>query len=305
MAIPKYDDIYKEVLIAVSDGDIHSIDSIRDSVAEQKGVTTEDRAVLLNSGVKTIFNDRIGWARTYLKEAGLIDYPQRGCTRITAEGERALITNPTRIDNAFLRKYESFRKFQSYKKPNITAAAKTNFSDTQENATPMERMENAFAEINSSLGDDILAEIMNKAPAFFERLVVKLLVKMGYGGALGDNAEKSTQISGDEGIDGIIREDKLGFRNIYIQAKRWNIDRTVNRPDIQAFVGAIANKAGKGLFITTASFSDGAEQCARENHVVLIDGHRLTSLMIEYGVGVSATQTYEIKKIDLDFFNDL
>jgi restriction system protein len=163
-------------------------------------------------------------------------------------------------------------------------------------------MEGAFSEINFSLGDELLTEIMSQPPEFFERLVVKLLVKMGYGGLLGDSAGQTTKLSGDEGIDGVIREDKLGFSNIYIQAKRWNVSRIVNRPDIQAFVGAIANKAGKGLFITTAAFSDGAKQCARENHLVLIDGNRLASLMIEYGVGVSVIQTYEIKKIDSDFF---
>jgi restriction system protein len=145
---------------------------------------------------------------------------------------------------------------------------------------------------------------MSQPPAFFEDMVVKLLVKMGYGGSLGDEAGQVTKLSNDEGIDGVIREDKLGFSNIYIQAKRWNPDKTVNRPDVQAFVGAIANKAGKGLFITTATFSDGAKQCAKENHIVLIDSNRLTSLMIEYGVGVSTTQTYEIRKIDSDFFTE-
>ena len=144
---------------------------------------------------------------------------------------------------------------------------------------------------------------MNREPAFFEWLVVKLLEKMGYGGSL-EGAGTVTRLSGDDGIDGIIREDKLGFSNIFIQAKRYALDRTVNKPDIQGFVGAIANKAGKGLFITTARFSDGAKQCARENHIVLIDGEKLTSLMIEYGVGVSTIQTYEVKKLDSDFFTD-
>ncbi|MDR0498528.1 MAG: restriction endonuclease [Holophagales bacterium] len=304
MAIPKYHEIYKEILIALSDGDIHSIDSVRNSVADQKGVTASERTILLDSGTRPVFDDRIGWARTYLKAAGLVDYPRRGFTRITEEGKSVLTANPTLIDNAFLRKYESFCEFNLREKPNASATMKSVINDTQDNTTPTERMGIAFAEINSSLGDEILSEIMSQSPRFFEILVVKLLVKMGYGGALGDNAGQVTPISGDDGIDGFIREDKLGFSNIYIQAKRWNIERTVNRPDIQAFVGAIANKAGKGLFITTASFSDGAKQCARENHVVLIDGNRLTTLMIEYGIGVSTTQTYEIKKLDSDFFTD-
>jgi restriction system protein len=304
MAIPKYDDIYKEILLAVADGKIHSIEHVRNKITELKGVTTEECTVMLDSGAKPVFDDRVGWARTYLKAAGLVDYPKRGFTQITDEGRRVLSSsNPTVLDNAFLRQYESFRAFQSRTRQRTNPSGSVG-SDTQENATPAERIETAFSEINSSLGDELLTEIMSQAPDFFERLVVKLLVKMGYGGTLGDTAGQVTKLSGDEGIDGVIREDKLGFSNIYIQAKRWDITRTVNRPDIQAFLGAIANKAGKGLFITTAAFSDGAKQCAKENHVVLIDGNRLTSLMIEYSLGVSGIQTYEIKKIDSDFFTE-
>jgi restriction system protein len=300
MAMPKYDDIYKEILTTLTDGEIHSIEELRDAVAKLTGVTTSERAVMLESGSKPVFDDRVGWARTYLKAAGLVDYPRRGATQITDEGKRVLSRNPAVIDNNFLREYESFRAFQSRTKSKLSLEVR----ETQDNTTPAERIETAFAEINSSLGYELLTEIMSQPPAFFEDMVVKLLVKMGYGGSLGDEAGQVTRLSNDEGIDGVIREDKLGFSNIYIQAKRWNPDKTVNRPDVQAFVGAIANKAGKGLFITTATFSEGAKQCAKENHIVLIDSNRLTSLMIEYGVGVSTTQTYEIKKIDSDFFTE-
>ncbi|MDR0520195.1 MAG: restriction endonuclease [Clostridiales Family XIII bacterium] len=305
MAIPKYDAIYKELLIAISDGDAYSIDAVRNKVAEMKGVTEDERTILLESGSKPIFNDRVGWARTYLKAAGLLSYPKRGFSQITDEGRRVLSDDSVTIDNNLLRNYASFIDFQSRSRNYLPTAAAADSNDQSEsNATPAERLESAFCEINSSLEDELLSEIMGLSSAFFEKLVVMLLVKMGYGGSLGEDAGLVTRMSGDEGIDGVIREDKLGFSNIYIQAKKWDIARKVNRPDIQAFVGAIANKAGKGLFITTASFSDGAKQCAKENHVVLIDGNKLTSLMNEYGLGVSITQTYDIKKIDSDFFSE-
>jgi restriction system protein len=303
MNIPKYDELYKEILLALQDGEPYDIEAIRDKVAKLKGVSDQDRTIMLESGSRSVFNDRIGWARTYLKSAGLVTYPKRGLTQITDEGRAVIAQNPHTIDNEFLQHYDSFREFKDRARQ-ANKSTVNNIDFTQDDTTPSERIQSAFAEINSSLGDELLAEIMRQAPSFFERIVVKLLIKMGYGGSLGDSAGQVTQLSNDEGIDGVIREDKLGFSNIYIQAKRWDISKSVSRPAIQGFVGAIANKAGKGLFITTASFSDGARQCAKENHVVLIDGNRLASLMIEYGVGVSLTQTYEIKEIDSDFFSE-
>jgi restriction system protein len=304
MTIPKYDEMYKEILISISDGSSHSINSIRNSVAQQKNVSDEERTLLLNSGTRPVFDDRVGWARTYLKEAGLLEYPKRGYTRITTAGNDVLVSNPTEIDNNFLSRYDSFLAFRSRSKPDQILNTGSVSENYQEKSTPAEQMENAFAEINLSLSDEILSEIMNHSPAFFERLVIRLLAKMGYGVSLGDNAGFITPFSRDAGIDGVVSEDKLGFSNIFFQAKRWNTDITVNRPEIQKFIGAIANKAGKGLFITTSSFSEGAKQCAQESHIILIDGKHLTSLMIEYGVGVSASQIYEIKKIDSDFFQD-
>ena len=303
MALPKYDDLYREILVSISDGIEHPSADIRDSVAKQKGLTADERAVMMNNGRRAVFDDRVGWARMHLKAAGLIVYPQRGFTQITDEGWKVLANTKTVINNDYLRRYESFRTFISRSTQNAKTSTKMEDA-TQISETPHERIDVAFSEIHASLCDELLTEIMNQAPAFFEGLVVQLLVKMGYGGSAGDNAGQVTKLSSDEGIDGIIREDKLGFSNIFIQAKRWDIKRTVNRPDIQAFVGAIANKAGKGLFISTATFSEGAQKCAKENHVVLIDGNRLAALMIEHGVGVSTTQTYEIKKIDSDFFSE-
>jgi restriction system protein len=219
MYVPKYYEFYSEILDVLSNGEACGMDALRDNVAVKKGLTADNRSILLKSG-QSVYDNRFGWARTYMKAAGLVDFPQRGFTRITEEGERVFASNPTVIDNTFLRQYESFREFQSRSKPNTSVTAGTVVAETQESSTPVEQMEAAFAEINSSLGVEILSEIMSQSPDFFERLVVKLLVKMGYGGALGDTAGYVTPISGDDGIDGVIREDKLGFSNIYIQAKR-------------------------------------------------------------------------------------
>jgi restriction system protein len=297
MAIPKYDDIYKEVLLSIANGDIYGIEHIRSEVARLKGVTAAERAEFLESG-KKIFDDRVNWARTYLKMAGLVDFPKRGFTQITAQGRVSLSRNLP-IDNDFLQQYEPFRAFLSRAKSD----ARTNNNTMHDSITPDEQIATAFKEINASLSNDLLTEIMripeSKRGVFFEELVGKLLVKMGYG-----DAYTVTPRSGDEGIDCVIPEDKLGFSNIYIQAKCWSMEMTIQRPEIQKFVGAIANKKGKGLFITTAKFSDGAKRCADENHIALIDGVRLTLLMIEYGLGVSTIQIYEIKKIDSDFFTE-
>ena len=298
VSIPKHYELYREVLQSLETGGVRSITEIRDFVAEQKNVSEEDRTIPLKSGRRLMFDDRVYWARTYLKAAGFIDYPKRGFTQITDEGKKVLNENPQPLDTAYLSKYESFRAFVGSKPKDDAGEAA---EDDRMEQTPQERMDSSFSQINSVLSGEILGEIMALSPTFFEWLVVRLLEQMGYGGSL-DGAGVVTPRSGDDGIDGIIREDKLGFSNIYIQAKRYALDRTVNKPELQGFVGAIANKAGKGLFITTAKFSDGARQCAKENHIVLVDGDKLAELMIEYGVGVSTIQTYEIKKLDSDFF---
>ena len=303
MSIPKYDEIYNEILIAVSDNEIHKIEEIRASVAQQKGVTDDERSILLESGIRPIFDDRIGWARTYLKAAGLIEYPKRGLTRITDEGRIVISSVSSVIDNAFLSRYDSFRAFQDRSKKDYTSISDC-LQPNEYTETPTERMQSAFSEINDSLADEILVEIMSQSPVFFEQLVVKLLVKMGYGGG-NESAGVVTPASGDGGIDGIIREDKLGFSNIYIQAKCYDVDNSVGRPEIQKFIGAIAEyKNKKGLFITTGKFSAEAKKTGAASQIVLIDGKRLAKLMIEYGVGVSTVQTFEIKKIDSDFFSE-
>lgn len=299
MAIPKHNEIYREYLSAILDGQQHKHKDVKNSVAQLIKLTDEEKEQMLASGTRPVFDDRVAWARTYLKAAGLINYPMRGVSQITAEGRKALASDLS-IDDTYLRQFESFREFVT---PKSRKNSRQNDDDHNPNngLTPEESIEEAFDQINAALGDEILTELLNKPPVFFERVVVALLVKMGYGGDLED-AGKVTPASGDEGIDGIIREDKLGFSNIYIQAKRYAKDQPVGRPAIQGFVGAIANKVGKGLFITTGRFTSDAKLCAEQNHIVLISGEKLASLMIEYGVGVSTIQTYEIKQIDSDFF---
>ncbi|MDR2351641.1 MAG: restriction endonuclease [Deltaproteobacteria bacterium] len=306
MAIPKFDEFYKEILESLANGKLISLKKLRDSVAEMKGLTRADRAEYLKSGLRPIFDDRVHWARTYLKAAGLICYPQRGLTQITDEGKRVLEENPSVIDTSYLSQFESFRNFA----PGLGKKSKSQESGEESETenisaverTPSEQIDQALSEMNSALSDDLLTEIMRQPPAFFESLVVKLILKMGFGGPQGDAAGEVTQITGDEGIDGIIHTDRLGYRKIFIQAKRWDPQQSVSRPEIQRFVGAISSKGGDGFFVTTSSFTDKAKACAKENKIVLIDGKLLTSLMIEYDLGVSTLKYVPIKHFDSDFF---
>lgn len=302
MGVPKYHEMYRPFLNCLKDGQSHKIKDVKEVVAVAMSITEEERQELLQSGKQAIFDNRIGWTRTYLKKAGLIDSPSRGVFVITAEGSKLLAGNPPTINDDLLMRYESFRLFKS---PNANGQV-IPMADSSED-TPQDVLDSAFKLIKASLADELLSEIMKQTPSFFEALVVKLLEKMGYGGSL-KGAGTVVGQSGDEGIDGIIREDKLGFNLIYIQAKRWELVRTIGRPEIQKFVGALAGQgATKGLFITTAQFTREAIAYAYKQHttkVILVDGVMLSELMIEYNLGVSAEMIYEIKKLDTDFFID-
>jgi len=275
---------------------------VKERVAVTMSITDEDRKDLLPSGKQSIYDNRLGWTRTYLKKAGLIDSPARALFVITDEGKKVLSENPAVINDAFLKRYESFREFMN---PDSGDGPDVNGGVSEE--TPQDKLDNAFKLIQSKLADDLMSEIMKQSPAFFEELVVNLLKSMGYGGAV-QEAGMVIGKSGDEGIDGIIREDKLGFNLIYIQAKRWEIDKTIGRPEIQRFVGALAGQgATKGLFITTGRFSKEALDYAKKQHttkVILVDGSMLTSLMIDHNLGVSTESVYQIKRVDMDFFSD-
>ena len=312
MSVPKYDELYLSLLKCLADQKPHTNKQLMDFIAEDMAISPESRQETLASG-RNIFYNRVNWACLYLKKAGLIESPMRGRYQITSEGLRVFSSPPAILNNTFLCRYPAFLSFNHratvfYSPQNAQAPAGTTavLSESSANAndTPQDLIDQAITSLNQTLADDLMAEIMAKDSAFFENLVVKLLLKMGYGGSASDSGFV-TQKSNDGGIDGIIREDKLGFDQIYIQAKRWDPETTVTRPEVQRFSGALQDKgASKGLFITTAKFSDGARDSAEKQHIVLVDGDRLTKLMIEYDLGVSSVATYEIKSIDSDFFSD-
>lgn len=300
MGIPKYNEMYLPLLKALEDRSVHTNREIADAIAAILGITPQERQQsTLTSGV-SVFSNRVNWACTYLKKAGLVESKKRGHHRLTDEGYRILQNPPPLLDNDFLCKYPSFQAFYMSEASPLAQAD----SPTESDETPQDLIDHAFSSLNQKLADDLMTEIMAKDPSFFEHLVVKLLQKMGYGGSITDSGFV-TQQTNDGGIDGIIREDKLGFDQIYIQAKRWEPEKSISRPEIQKFSGALRDEgASKGLFITTAMFSDGARASAEKQHIVLVDGKRLTRLMIEYDLGVSPIAKYEIKTIDSDFFND-
>ncbi len=297
MAIPKYNELYKPFLKAIDDGEVHDLKEIKEVIKHSLNLTDDELAERLPSGKQSIIDNRIGWARTYLRKAGLVSIPKRAQYALTEAGKKALADIDI-IDNDYLTRFETFRTFIN--------SEEVVLSDSQVTAdkSPEEVFEGAFAELNASLADDLMAEVMKLTPIDFEHLVVKLLLKMGYGSGIED-AGLTTQATNDGGIDGIIKEDQLGFSAIYIQAKQWAPDRSVDRPEIQKFVGALhEQKAHKGLFITTASFSSGAKKSAESAGVVLVDGKQLMKLMIKYNLGVSVEHVYEVKRIDTDFFTE-
>lgn len=297
MAVPKYDELMKPLLNAVKDGEIYKVKDVTTRLAQQLNLSSKDIAEMLPSGRQTVFKNRVGWAKTYLKKAGLVDSPARATVVITEAGKKVIAENPEKIDAKYLERFPSFSEFH-------TATASANDDDNSssitesKDLTPDDQLEDAYKEINASLASDLLTEVLKIPPYTFEKFVVDLLLKMGYGKA--DFGSHATVASGDDGIDGIIMEDKLGFSLIYMQAKEWALDKVVGQPDIQNFVGAIAGKKGDGLFVTTARFSQKAKDYAHTHHIILIDGERLANLMIEYNFCVSTRKTFEIKAVDTD-----
>ena len=304
MSVPKYNEMFGVFLKALADGEIHDYKSVKQYVIDKLHLSTDDTEELLPSGKQRVFDNRIGWARTYLKKAGLIDSPSRAHFVLTNAGMAAL-PDADSIDNKYLEHYESFVQFISDIRGEEDNAEVVS---VDYNISPLEQLENSFAQINASLADDLMDEVMKLTPAEFEKLVLRLLLKMGYGSGI-EGAGYVTSQSNDGGIDGVIKEDQLGFSYIYIQAKQWAADRTVDRTEIQKFAGALQGKlATKGLFITTAKFSSGAKEYVKNIHgstIVLIDGNALTRLMIKYNLGVSTVTTYEVKHIDSDFFAEI
>lgn len=304
MPIPDYQTLMLPLLKIAGDGEVHSKREAVNELALQFGLTEEERKELLPSGKQEIFDNRVGWARTYLKKALLIDYVQRGQFRITERGNEVLAENPERIGVAFLSRFPEFVEFQ---RPIRPAATGENGSvmPTVETDSPDDLMATGYLNRRRQIEEDVLAKVKTSSPEFFERLVVKLLTAMGYGGSLAD-AGKAIGKSGDGGVDGVIKEDRLGLERIYIQAKRWD-NASVGRPEIQKFVGALHDKrARKGIFLTTSTFTKDAHEYASglETKVILIDGQELAKFMFDFEVGVSTESTYLVKRIDNDFFED-
>lgn len=300
MAIPDYQSCMLPLLGFYADGREKTFRETVEALAEGFQLSDEERREMLPSGQQEVFANRVGWARTYLKKAGLIESPRRGISRITQRGLDVLTERPDRIDANYLERFPDFKDFRTLRH------SETKDTDMVEpnKKTPEESLEDAYLKLRSDLAMEIIQRLKACSPSFFERLVVEVIVRMGYGGTRKD-AGKAVGRAGDGGIDGIIKEDKLGLDTIYIQAKRW--ENTVGRPEIQRFVGALTGqRARKGLFITTSCFSSDAEDYVSrmDAKVVLIDGETLAQLMIDHNVGVATVSNFEIKKVDLDYFTE-
>jgi restriction system protein len=302
MGIPDYQTIMLPLLRFLADEKEHNIGEVVDALAEEFNLSAEECQQLLASGQQTVIRNRAGWARTYLKKAGLIASTRRGFFRITERGQSVLRANPDRIDDGFLEQFPEFVAFRELRHERPEAARQAEC--TPSGVTPEEALDGAYQRLRMDLEAELLEQVKTASPSFFERLVVELLVRMGYGGTLRD-AGQAVGKSGDGGIDGIIKEDRLGLDVIYIQAKRW--ESTVGRPEIQKFAGALqGHRARKGVFITTSSFSSDAIEFASriDSKIVLIDGAALAKYMIDHNVGVSTSRSYEVKKIDSDYFSE-
>lgn len=283
------------------DGEERSSSEIRDRVASVMGLTEEDRKELLNSG-NTRLGNRVNWACIHLKKAGLLESKSRGHFNITNRGINVIAQHPSRIDIAFLKQFEEFRRFLFP----TGMERQSDVTDTvaMEERTPDEIIEEQSVRMRDALADELLDKIKTCSPRFFEQLVVDLIVKMGYGGSIRE-AGQATQYTNDEGIDGIIKEDRLGLDVIYLQAKRWA--GAVGRPDLQGFAGALqGQRAKKGIFITTSSFTESARSFCRnlDTRIILIDGEQLADYMIDFNVGVSVQKLIEIKRMDSDYFSE-
>lgn len=296
--IPDYQTCMLPLLKYAEDKNEHKFSDAVEYLSDEFALTKEERKELLPSKTQDVITNRIGWARTYLKKAGLLEDTRRGYFKITERGLSVLSENLEKLSTKYLQKFDEFIAFREKHTEKDTSSE----MELTIEATPEEMLETGFAKLSENLIDDLLAKIGESSPSFFEHLVVDLLVHMGYGGSFSEAAQVVGK-SGDEGIDGIIKEDKLGLDTIYIQAKRWK--GVVGRPEIQKFAGALlGQKASKGVFITTSSFTKEAEEYVSsvDRKVVLIDGTKLATLMIEHNVGISTVRTFEIKRIDSDYF---
>jgi len=301
--IPNFQNIMLPLLEIIGDKKEHTIQELRDLLAKYFHLTEEERSEILSKSKQQRFNNRVGWARTYLKKAELLAYTQKGYFKITDRGLTVLHEKPSKINIKYLKRFPEFLEFKKPSKK-IDQPKDKEIESILEEKTPEDLLEIGYEKYQEKLLSDLLEKVKQCSPEFFERLVVELLVGMGYGGSFED-AGKAIGKIGDEGIDGIIKEDKLGLDVIYLQAKKWA--NPVGSPEIQKFAGALlGKKAKKGVFITTSTFSKSAIEYAKnvENKIILIDGEQLTRYMIENGIGVSEIASYRINRIDIDYFTE-
>ena len=306
MPIPDYQSLMLPVLTIAAEGEAR-VPTASSRIADQLGLSEDERDEMLPSGAQRLLHNRIHWAKFYMSKAGLIESPKRGVFVATQTGRALLATKPDRIDVELLRSYPPFVEFYTANtatsSPTESQAATAATAST---STPEEQIDAAHAVLTSALRAELLTRILEQTPTFFERVIVELLVAMGYGGSH-ENAAMRLGKSGDGGIDGIVDEDRLGLDRIYIQAKRYAPHSSIGRPEIQGFVGSLVGLgASKGVFVTTSTFSAPAVEYARglQQRVILIDGARLTELMVEFGVGVRLNRAVEFKRLDEDFFSD-
>lgn len=303
MTLPDFQTLMLPLLRISGDREEHSLAEARDVLGAEFRLTDADREELLPSGRQSKFSNRVAWAKSYLQQAGLLESPRRGQFRILPRSLEVLKSSPRRIDIKFLEQYPEFIAFRTPRDQAQEVSPKPPAQEP-ETETPEEALEAAHIKMRAGLAAELIERVKAGSPQFFERLVVELLLKMGYGGSRKD-AGQAIGRSGDEGIDGVISEDRLGLDIVYLQAKKW--DGTVGRPEIQKFVGALHGKrAKKGVFITTGVFSSDA--VAYVDHidpkVVLIDGRRLAEFMIDFDLGVNSVATYQMKHVDSDYFDE-
>lgn len=304
MAVPDFQTWFLPLLKLIADGEDHRLSDLYEELADRLSLSEQDRRERLPSGKQLTYRNRIGWARTYLKKAGLVESPGRGLCRITERGRNVLEYPPEKLNVRFLKQYPEFIDFHTDTGPAEPASDTVDTDENDSGATPEEQLEKSYSTLKENLAQELLERIKAAPPHFFESLVVELLLRMGYGGSRED-AGRTVGGSGDGGVDGIINEDRLGLDVVYIQAKRW--EGTVGRPVVQAFAGSLEGvRARKGVLITTSSFTADARHYVTqiEKRIVLVDGQQLAHLMFEHNLGVSSVASYEVKQIDSDYFEE-
>jgi restriction system protein len=309
MAIPDYETLMLPVLKIAGNGQEHRVSDVVDQLAREFNLTEEERQQLLPSGKQATFTNRVAWAKTYLVQAGLLEATKRAHFRITDRGRKVFAETPARIDSEYLSQFPEFIQFRERSHPPgkpVSSDASEVTATSVDTQTPDELLRSTVKQIEAVLGKELLNRVLQAPPAFFERLIVKLLLAMGYGGSE-DNSGRIVGQSGDGGIDGVIDQDALGLDRVYVQAKRYALENGVSEPEIRGFSGSLgAAKANKGVFVTTSYFTQPAKSFAERHpsRIVLIDGAQLATLMIRHNVGVRIEESLYLKKVDEDFFLD-